>query len=145
MNERACRVRPGSTQHGAASLLGVMLLLALAGALVTAAWESAQLQQRMARDTVTRARLVEVVDNALGARQAMEARQAGREGRCGGAVRLEESAGEGTAAAVRIRVTLTLREESAGGLEADGTDGADGDARAARICVGRRSAWTRLE
>ena len=129
-------------QRGAACLLGVVLLLALAGALVAAAWESAQLQQRMARDAATRARLVEVVDNALGARQASAVRQAGRDGRCDGVVVLEESAGEDAAVAVRIRVPLTLRLEAAAG---DGAAQVDGDTQVPRICVGRRSAWTRLE
>ncbi len=129
-------VRSKSGQRGFASVLGAVLLLALAGWLVTAAWESAHLQQRMARAAAVRQRLVEDVENALVVQEAVLIREAGRTGQCRGTVVLEEAASESAGVTVRVRVTLGLREVVAATAAS---------APAPGRCLGRRLAWTRLE
>jgi Tfp pilus assembly protein PilX len=130
----------GRRQRGVVSLLGVAVLLALLGGLSTAAWHSARLQQRMAQAALTRARLVEVADDALAEKEARAVWAAGLAGRCVGTVILEASACDGSGREVRLRVELALRE----GAVVEGDAGGHHVARA-RACTGRRSAWTRVE
>ena len=124
-------------QQGLASLLGVVVLLALAGSLVMAAWQAALLQQRIAHAAFIRARLLERADNALALREASAVREAARSGRCAGSLVLEERATESTGRKVRMRATFTLREGPADkGWTCSGRPMA---------CCGRRSAWARVE